>query len=339
MTSDSYSAELYAQTDSDTSLLHSSTSLSAADKSLAMAPSISWMQSSVPATSTGLSPALFPRPEFAPIDTATPESQLTPSSNMASPAVNTSSVRRRQRTVLGPQETLTLIRICVENRSAYESQQKGEYWSLIQTLLRNQTGKPFANVSQKVAQLARDRRSALLYQTTGTEHEDTEYTNAIDAWLDVLDAEVSREGTRKGEVERKEAESREAETEREAMMVGRRERASLMAERSRRNERSSRTDRESSVGSDVQLPSERSVSAGRSKRKRGEEGGLAPAIRDLVTVVSKSFEKEGDGGTIAEVEKRMEKLEEGVKEVTSQTRTIIQALEQLMEQTGGRPLG
>ena len=74
-------------------------------------------------------------------------------------------------------------------------------------------------------------------------------------------------------------------------MIGRRERALLMAERSRRNERSSQKDRESSVGSDVPLLSERGVGAGRSKRKRGDEGGLAPAIRDLVTVVSKSLER------------------------------------------------
>ena len=113
------------------------------------------------------------------------------------PRMASSPSQPRQRVRLTPDDVLSMVQICVAHKSAYRSGNKLQFWKEVDQTLRQQTGKNFTNVRQKMTALVRERKEEIELQTTGTESSNTELSIATDDWIDVLDEAAAEEEAEK----------------------------------------------------------------------------------------------------------------------------------------------
>jgi hypothetical protein len=100
--------------------------------------------------------------------------------------------RTGSRTYLTEEETVSLIKICVEKKTLFLDGLRDVFWGEVRRALLQEIGRPFLNVKQKMAALAKARRLEKELEETGGEYDHNERTNALDAWLDVLDVILER---------------------------------------------------------------------------------------------------------------------------------------------------
>lgn len=138
----------------------------------------------------------------------------------------TPSLRQRATRInLTEEQETVLVRICVENRLAYDQGSKKDFWDLVRAQFRAASGIDFRNTGQKLSMLVKRRLEELESQTTGTEHAVTERTNALDSWLEVLKEQQELALASKEEKNRRAAEAGAADAERDNLLRRRADRS------------------------------------------------------------------------------------------------------------------
>ncbi|KAI9809240.1 MAG: hypothetical protein M1825_002531 [Sarcosagium campestre] len=83
---------------------------------------------------------------------------------------------------------VTLVRICIQNASAYGHAKKWEFWEEVQFQFHEKTGKVHRNAQQTVEHMVRQhRRDIEQDDKTGREHVRDEEFTAVDSWIKRLD--------------------------------------------------------------------------------------------------------------------------------------------------------
>jgi hypothetical protein len=86
-------------------------------------------------------------------------------------------------------DLLALIRLCVSHQEEFVHGLKRDFWLTMAALLKNEIGKELRDPQSTMKGLVAGRRADLrrALQESGTVQEDTDLTQALDAWIEVLD--------------------------------------------------------------------------------------------------------------------------------------------------------
>ncbi|KAI5781925.1 hypothetical protein EDC01DRAFT_632634 [Geopyxis carbonaria] len=150
---------------------------SVADRSISQGPALAvWP---APLTSTPRVVQVPPPPA-----STSRESSATPRAIAASVGYS------NRRAALQETDRLFLIKLCVEHQIDHRERNIGRFWRKISALLKDSTGIQLRDPSRTVNSWVDARRPVLARQITesGTVQSDTEFTQALDKWIEHVDA-------------------------------------------------------------------------------------------------------------------------------------------------------
>ncbi|OBT68867.1 hypothetical protein VE03_02068 [Pseudogymnoascus sp. 23342-1-I1] len=85
-------------------------------------------------------------------------------------------------------DMLVVLRLCLQEQAAYGHQSDRMFWRLIARRLREARGKEHKTLSRAVAKVVRERRESLALLGSGEQDAQSSMTDALDAWIAVVDA-------------------------------------------------------------------------------------------------------------------------------------------------------
>jgi hypothetical protein len=129
------------------------------------------------------------KPKTKPTTTPTPK----PKSNPPDPIrrSRTASPKEPKQAKLDEDDKILILKFCVEDSELWPCVARKTFWKQIRDKLKEETGIDHTSLGRTVSDLVKRRKEYLAGVSTGEIQEpETEYTIAIDSWIEVLDEEA-----------------------------------------------------------------------------------------------------------------------------------------------------
>ncbi|KAI9842186.1 MAG: hypothetical protein M1837_007399 [Sclerophora amabilis] len=129
--------------------------------------------------------------------------------------------RRRRGSSIDPEGEVDLLNICAQLADQYNPKRHGKFWEAVVAQFNIITRGDYAanSAKKRVEKLVTKRRQQLLAIETGGERtENSNWTIAVDAWIDVLDAAAAKEDKKQETEKKKQDQQKETATARNNLL-------------------------------------------------------------------------------------------------------------------------